>query len=55
LDEAKRFAAFQGWTRLEVTAVTERINPRTLGFYKKENFVELGSRLKFEMGKAGSK
>ena len=49
LDEAKRFAASKGCTRLEVTIAPMQINPRTIGFYLREKFVEVGSRLKFQI------
>jgi len=50
LDAAKRLAASKGWTRLEVTAALERVNPRAIRFYQREEFVESGPRLKFELG-----
>jgi len=53
LDEAKRFALSKGWTRLEVTATHEQINPRAIRFYQREKFVESGPRLKFEIGQGG--
>jgi len=50
LDAAKRLAASKGWTRLEVTAAHEQINPRAIRFYQREAFVETGPRMKFEIG-----
>lgn len=50
LDAAKRLAASKGWTRLEVTAAHEQISPRAIRFYQREEFVETGPRLKFELG-----
>ena len=49
LDETKLFAASKGWTRLEVTATSEQINPRSARFYEREGFEESGLRLKFEL------
>jgi len=49
LDETKRFAASKGWTRVEVTATSEQINPRSARFYEREGFEESGLRLKFEL------
>jgi len=49
LNEAKKFASQQHWSRLEVTSAHEDINPRTSGFYLRENFTTVGARLKFEM------
>ena len=54
LDAAKRLAVAKGWTRLEVTAAHEQINPLAIRFYQRENFVETGPRLKFELRKNGS-
>jgi len=54
LDAAKRLAVSKGWTRLEVTAAHEQINPQATRFYQRENFVETGPRLKFELRESGS-
>jgi len=54
LEEAERFAVSKGWTRLEVTATHQQINPRAIQFYRRERFVETGSRLKFELRHGGS-
>jgi hypothetical protein len=49
MDAAKQLAAAKCWTRLEVTATHQQINPRSIGFYLREGFVETGPRLKFEL------
>jgi GNAT superfamily N-acetyltransferase len=49
LDAAKQLTASKGWMRLEVTATHEQINPRAIRFYQREEFVESGPRLKFEL------
>ena len=49
LNKAKAFASEMAWTRLEVTAAHERISPRTVHFYLREQFMEVGPRLKFEL------
>lgn len=48
--EAKRFAARQGWTRLEVTTPPLPQFERSLSFYQKEGFTITGGRkLKIEI------
>ena len=51
MNAAKQLAVSKGWTRLEVTATHQQINPRSIRFYQREGFEETGPRLKYEMRK----
>ena len=49
LNEAQKLASQKHWTRLEVTAPDEEVNPRTIGFYLRERFERVGPHLKFQI------
>jgi len=49
LDEVKKLAQSKSWTRIEVTTPDRNHRDRTVKFYEKEGFIEIGPRLKFEL------
>ncbi|MEQ8187593.1 MAG: GNAT family N-acetyltransferase [Candidatus Eremiobacterota bacterium] len=49
IDEVKKLAESKSWTRLEVTTPDRSHRDRTVKFYEKEGFIEIGPRLKFEL------
>jgi GNAT superfamily N-acetyltransferase len=50
LNAAKEFGRSKGWMRLEVTPPPKDKWIRTYDFYMKEGFIEIGPRLKLEIG-----
>ena len=49
LDKAKQVAAEMGWSRLEVGAPSAEEWGRTIAFYQREGFTEIGPRLRFKL------
>jgi GNAT superfamily N-acetyltransferase len=49
LEEAKRIGRARGWSRLEVTATLERVLPRSVEFYRRNDFDDSGPRLKLHL------
>lgn len=48
IEEVKKNARKKGWTRIEVTTPDRSHWKRTVDFYEREGFIEIGPRLKFE-------
>ncbi|MCB2134557.1 MAG: GNAT family N-acetyltransferase [Rhodobacteraceae bacterium] len=49
LAEAGRIGRIRGWRRIEVGAPEQPVWARTLAFYRREGFVEVGPRLKMPL------
>ena len=49
MEETKKAARLRGWTRLEVGAPDQPTWRRTLSFYLREGFAEVGPRLKLKL------
>ena len=47
--KAKSFAAEMGWSRLEVGAPDRANWGRTIAFYEREGFAEIGPRLRYKL------
>ncbi|MFJ7309776.1 GNAT family N-acetyltransferase [Peribacillus frigoritolerans] len=51
IDAAKEYGINRGWTRIEVGAPDAEKWNRTVSFYKREGFIEVGPRLKYPLKK----